>query len=77
MDQERHKEGGGGGDAGKELMQIEITKKGGGRLNVNLLLTIPFYCNGCETLWFILCVINLHLLSKALRVNTQAERKVI
>lgn len=35
-----------GGNVGKELMQIEITEKGGGRLNVNLLLTITFYCSG-------------------------------
>lgn len=31
-------------------MQLERTEKGGGRLNVNLLFTITFYCNGCETL---------------------------
>lgn len=44
-----------GGDAEKELMQMEITRKGRGRLNVNLLLTIPFYCTGCETLVYFLC----------------------
>lgn len=38
--------------AGKELMQMERAgkKKVEGRLNVNLLLTITFYCSGCETL---------------------------
>lgn len=46
---ERQKER--GGKCREKADANKISEKGGWRLNVNLLLTITFYCNGCETLW--------------------------